>query len=148
LPVNVLTPKILQSSFKMGIVVSLARTTIYLYNGAKLVKTYRCAPGQPAWPTPRGDFKIVTKQADAPWYNPHSAWSASMPDVIPGGPGNPMGDRKIGIDYPGVFMHGVPPGEYGSIGSHASHGCMRMMPSAVHDLYNRVSIGDPVFIRE
>jgi lipoprotein-anchoring transpeptidase ErfK/SrfK len=148
LPVNVLTPKILQSSFKMGIVVSLSRTTIYLYNGAKLVKTYRCAPGQPAWPTPKGDFKIVTKQADSPWYNPHDAWSASMPDVIPGGPGNPMGDRKIGIDYPGVFMHGVPPGEYGSIGSHASHGCMRMMPSAVHDLYNRVSIGDPVFIRE
>jgi lipoprotein-anchoring transpeptidase ErfK/SrfK len=59
-----------------------------------------------------------------------------------------MGDRKIGINYPGVFMHGVPPGEYGSIGSHASHGCMRMLPSQVHDLYARVSIGDPVFIRE
>lgn len=148
LPVNAITPKVLQSSFKMGIVVSLSECRIRLYNGAKLIKTYACAPGQPAWPTPRGDFKIVTKQADAPWYNPHDAWSASMPDVIPGGPGNPMGDRKIGINFPGVFMHGVPPGEYGSIGSHASHGCMRMLPSQVHDLYNRVSIGDPVFIRE
>ena len=148
LPVNSLRPKVLQSSFKTAIVVSLSRTTIYLYQGTKLIKSYRCAPGQPAWPTPRGDFKIVTKQANAPWYNPHSAWSASMPDVIPGGPGNPMGDRKIGINYPGVFMHGVPPGEYGSIGSHASHGCMRMMPSAVHDLFGRVNIGDPVFIRE
>jgi len=24
---------------------------------------------------------------------------------------------------------------------------MRMMPSAVHDLYGRVKVGDPVFIR-
>jgi lipoprotein-anchoring transpeptidase ErfK/SrfK len=58
-----------------------------------------------------------------------------------------MGTTKIGINYPGVFMHGVPPGEYGSIGTAASHGCMRMMPSAVLDLYGRVKIGDPVFIR-
>jgi len=148
LPVNSIRPKVLQSSFKMAIVVSLSQCRLRLYNGTKLIKTYAIAPGQPAWPTPKGDFKIVTKQANAPWYNPHSTWSASMPDVIPGGPGNPMGDRKIGINYPGVFMHGVPPGEYGSIGSHASHGCMRMLPSQVHDLYARVSIGDPVFIRE
>lgn len=148
LPVNAVKPKVLQSSFKTAIVVSLSQCVIRLYSGAKLIKTYRTAPGQPAWPTPRGDFKIASKQANAPWINPHSAWSASMPDVIPGGPGNPMGDRKIGINYSGVFMHGIPPSEYSSIGTHASHGCMRMMPSQVHDLYGRVSIGDPVFIRE
>jgi lipoprotein-anchoring transpeptidase ErfK/SrfK len=148
LTISMKTPKVLESSFKNAIAVSLNRCKIYLYNGDKLVKVYSCAPGQPAWPTPKGDFKIVSKQANAPWYNPHSSWSASMPDVIPGGPGNPMGDRKIGINWAGVFFHGVPPGEYGSIGSHASHGCMRMMPSAVHDMYGRVKIGDPVYIRE
>jgi lipoprotein-anchoring transpeptidase ErfK/SrfK len=147
LPVNVLKPKVLQSSFKTALVVSLAQCRIYLYNGSKLVKTYSCAPGRPAFPTPRGDFKIVSKQRYAPWINPGSAWAASMPAVIPGGPGNPMGTTKIGISWPGVFMHGVPPGEYGSIGTHASHGCMRMMPSSIHDLYPRVRIGDPVYIR-
>ncbi len=148
LPTTILKPKVLASSFKMAIVVNLSACQVRLFDGDKLVKTYPCAPGQPAWPTPTGDFYIVSKQIDAPWLNPHDAWSASMPDVIPGGPDNPMGDRKIGIDYPGVFLHGIPPGEFGSIGSHASHGCMRMYPSAIHDLFPRVQIGDPVFIRE
>ena len=148
LPVFFTKPKYLRSSFKTAIVVSLDQTKIFLYDGAKLIKTYRCAPGQPDWPTPRGDFKIETKQANAPWINPHAAWSASMPAIIPAGPSNPMGVRKIGINYPGVYFHGVPAGEYGSIGSHASHGCMRMLPSQVLDLYGRVHLGDPVFIRD
>ena len=148
LPIAVLKPKVLESSFKTAIIVSLNRCKIYLYNGAKLVKAYDCAPGQPAWPTPKGDFKIETKQKNASWINPHAAWSASMPDVIGPGPDNPMGVRKIGINYPGVFMHGVPPGEFDSIGTHASHGCMRMLPSAVADLFGRVQIGNPVFIRD
>lgn len=148
LPVGLPKPNVVQSSFKAAIVVSLSQCRIRLYDGAKLIKSYSCAPGQPAWPTPTGDFKIDSKLADAPWINPHDSWSASMPDVIPGGPDNPMGDRKIGINYAGVFMHGVPPGEFGSIGTQASHGCMRMMPSAVHDLYGRVHIGNPVFIRD
>lgn len=148
LPVGTVRPKVLESSFKMAIVVSLSECRVRLYEGTRLIRSYACAPGQAAWPTPTGDFTIVRKQVDAPWINPHSAWSMSMPDVIPGGPGNPMGDRKIAIDYPGVFLHGIPPGEYGSIGSHASHGCIRMMPGSIHDLFGRVGIGDPVFIRQ
>jgi lipoprotein-anchoring transpeptidase ErfK/SrfK len=148
LPVYARTPKVLESSFKVAIIVSLNQRRIYLYKGAKLTKTYSCAPGQPNWPTPTGDFHIVSKQANAPWINPHAAWSASMPDIIPAGPSNPMGVRKIGIDVAGVYFHGVPPGEYGSIGSAASHGCMRMLPSQVLDLYGRVGTGDPVFIRD
>jgi len=147
LPIDAVSPKVLESSFKRAIVVSLSQCRVRLFEGGKLIKSYLCAPGRPAWPTPTGDFSIVRKLANSPWYNPHSTWSASMPDVIPGGPGNPMGDRKIGIDYPGIFLHGIPASEYSSIGTHASHGCMRMMPSAVHDLYGRVKVGDPVFIR-
>lgn len=148
LKVNPRKPRVTESAFKDGIIVSLNRCRIYLYNGDELVKSYSCAPGRPGFPTPTGDFKIVSKQRYAPWINPGSDWAKSMPAVIPGGPGNPMGTTKIGISYPGVFMHGVPPGEYSSIGTHASHGCMRMMPSQVLDLYGRVSIGDPVYIRD
>jgi lipoprotein-anchoring transpeptidase ErfK/SrfK len=147
LPVSVLSPKVTVAKFKKAIVVSISERRVYLYDGAALVKTYRCAPGQPAWPTPKGDFVIVRKQSNAPWFNPHSTWSANMPDMIPGGPGNPMGDRKIGINWPGVFLHGIPPSEYSSIGTAASHGCMRMMPASIHDLYPRVRVGDPVYIR-
>ena len=58
-----------------------------------------------------------------------------------------MGVTKIGINYSGVFFHGVPASEYSSIGTHASHGCMRMMPATVLDLFGRVKVGDPVYIR-
>jgi lipoprotein-anchoring transpeptidase ErfK/SrfK len=148
LPIAVKKPKVVEASFKTAIIVSLSRCTIYLYKGAKLVKKYPCAPGRPAFPTPTGDFKVDSKLANASWYNPHSAWSAGMPEVIGPGPYNPMGVRKIGIDYAGVFMHGIPPGEFGSIGTHASHGCMRMFPKDVKDLFGRVELGNPVFIRD
>ena len=148
LPIIVAKPHIVESSFKTAIVVSLTECRIHLYNGAKLVKSYPCAPGQPAYPTPTGNFKIVSKQVDAPWINPGTRGRQACPLMIPGGPDNPMGDRKIGINYPGVFMHGIPPGEYGSIGTHASHACMRMFPSDVHDLFAARHIGDPVFIRD
>jgi lipoprotein-anchoring transpeptidase ErfK/SrfK len=148
LPIGVKKPKVLESTFKTAIIVSLSQCKIRLYRGAKLVRTYRCAPGQPAYPTPTGDFWIESKLVNAPWINPHAAWSAGMPEVIGPGPSNPMGVRKIGINQPGVFMHGIPAGEYGSIGTHASHGCMRMMPGDVLDLFARVRIGDPVFIRD
>jgi len=111
------------------------------------VKTYRCAPGRPQFPTPTGDFVIRSKQHMAPWINPGSDWAKDMPAVIPGGPGNPMGIDKIGINSSGIFFHGIPPSEYSSIGTAASHGCMRMMPSDVKDLMTRVSIGNPVYIR-
>jgi len=147
LPVDDLKPKITAAKFKLAIIVSINQCKVRLYKGEKLVKSYRCAPGQPAFPTPIGDFKVVTKLANAPWINPGSDWAKSMPPSIPAGPSNPMGVRKIGINYPGVFFHGIPASEYSSIGTRASHGCMRMMPSDVLDLFGRVKIGTPVFIR-
>lgn len=147
LPVVATKAKVHESSFGTAIIVSLSECRIRLYEGEKLIKTYRCAPGRAAFPTPRGDFEIVSKQRYAPWINPGSAWAANMPPVIPGGPSNPMGTTKIGINVRGIFMHGVPPSEFSSIGRPASHGCMRMMPSDVLDLYGRVKVGNPVYIR-
>ena len=147
LPTKPRKPKIDESDFKQGIVVSISQCRVYLYKGEKLVRTYRCAPGTVRYPTPLGDFKVVRKLANAPWINPGSDWAKSMPRSIPAGPSNPMGVRKIGINYSGVFFHGVPASEFSSIGTRASHGCMRMMPSDVLDLFERVKVGTGVFIR-
>jgi lipoprotein-anchoring transpeptidase ErfK/SrfK len=142
------SPRVTTADLKTAIVVSLKQCRIYLYDGTSLTATYSCAPGRQGFPTPTGDFHIQTKQTNAPWMNPGTDWAKSMPPMIPPGPDNPMGVRKIGIDPTGVFFHGVPPGEFKSIGTQASHGCMRMLQSDVLDLYNRVHVGDPVFIRE
>jgi lipoprotein-anchoring transpeptidase ErfK/SrfK len=147
LPITVTSPKVVESSFKTAIIVSLPECKVRLFDGAKLIKTYSCAPGRAGFPTPQGDFVVDTKLANAPWINPGSDWAKGMPASIPPGPSNPMGVRKIGINYSGVFFHGIPASEYSSIGTHASHGCMRMMPNDVLDLFGRVKVGMPVYIR-
>jgi lipoprotein-anchoring transpeptidase ErfK/SrfK len=64
---------------------------------------------------------------------------------VPGGSAeNPLKARWMGI-VNGVGIHGT--GEPGSIGSRASHGCIRMTVPDVIDLYPRVPVGTPVLIQ-
>ena len=56
---------------------------------------------------------------------------------------NPLKARWMGI-VNGVGIHGT--GEDASIGSAASHGCIRMHVADVEDLYPRVPVGTPVLI--
>ena len=125
------------------IVVDLSATSLTLIRDGKTVKTYRVAIGQPQYPTPTGSFKIVSKQKNPTWIPPDSPWAAGLGEIPPG-PGNPLGTRWIGTTAPGVGIHGT----YAdwSIGSAASHGCLRMHIPDVEDLYERVSVGMPVEI--
>src|SRR5436190_1887665 len=78
--------------------------------------------------------------------HPNAAWAGSLAgQVIPGGaPNNPLKARWLGITD-GVGIHGT--GEDWSIGSRASHGCIRMHVHDVIALYLRVPVGTPVLIR-
>jgi lipoprotein-anchoring transpeptidase ErfK/SrfK len=77
---------------------------------------------------------------------PNSAWAGSLQgQVIPGGaPNNPLKARWLGI-ADGVGIHGT--AEDWSIGSRASHGCIRMHVADVVDLYPRVPVGAKVLIK-
>ncbi len=108
------------------------------------LRTFPIAVGQPAYPTPRGDYRVVNMQRNPTWYPPDSRWAAGLGPVPPG-PANPLGTRWIGISAPGIGMHGTP--APGSIGTRASHGCIRMYIRDVETLYELVSIGVPVHIR-
>jgi lipoprotein-anchoring transpeptidase ErfK/SrfK len=64
--------------------------------------------------------------------------------TIPGGdPRNPLVARWVGISG-SVGFHGTK--DIGSLGSRASHGCVRMNPADVIDLYDRVEVGTPILI--
>jgi L,D-transpeptidase ErfK/SrfK len=67
-----------------------------------------------------------------------------MPATIPPGPGNPLGTRAMYLNAPGIRIHG----EYdaGSIGTYASHGCIRMLVKDSEQLYSIVPIGTHVLI--
>jgi lipoprotein-anchoring transpeptidase ErfK/SrfK len=126
------------------ITVDLSSTTLTLERNGKVVKTYRVAIGQPAYPTPTGTFKIVNKQKNPTWNPPDSPWAEGL-GAIPPGPGNPLGTRWIGTSAPAVGIHGTY-ADY-SIGSAASHGCLRMHIPEVEELYEMVAVGMPVEIR-
>lgn len=110
----------------------------------KRVRTYPIAVGQPQYPTPTGNFAVIQKQVNPTWFPPDSPWAAGLEPVPPGG-SNPLGTRWIGTSAPAIGMHGTP--NPSSIRSMASHGCIRMLMSDVENLYGRVTIGTPVFIR-
>jgi len=126
------------------IVVNLGQRKLRLIRNGKVWKTYGIAVGQPAHPTPTGDYEVNDKQVDPIWYPPDSPWAAEL-DTIPAGPGNPLGTRWIGTTAPAIGIHGTYADS--SIGYAASHGCMRMHIPDVEELYDQVAIGMKVSIR-
>ena len=114
-----------------------------LFKHLKVVKTYKVAVGQPQYPTPRGRFSITNKQVNPVWSVPNSPWAGELAGSTGTGPGNPLKARWMGITG-SVGIHGT--GEAASIGTRASHGCIRMHVSDVVALYKRVPLGTPVLI--
>ena len=126
------------------IVVSISQRKLRLIRNGKVWKTYSIAVGQPAYPTPTGEFEINDKQVDPVWTPPNSPWAAELKS-IPAGPGNPLGTRWIGTTAPAIGIHGTYADS--SIGYAMSHGCMRMHIPDVEQLYDQVAIGMKVSIR-
>jgi lipoprotein-anchoring transpeptidase ErfK/SrfK len=116
-----------------------------LFKNLKLSKTYGVAVGMPAYPTPTGRFSIANKAVNPAWTAPNSPWAGAYAnETVEGGSAeNPLKARWMGI-VNGVGIHGT--GAPGSIGSRASHGCIRMTVPDVIDLYPRVPVGTPVLI--
>lgn len=117
-----------------------------LFKRLRISRRYDIAVGMAGYETPRGLFRIQNKAVNPAWTKPYSDWVPpdERGDVVPGGdPSNPLRARWLGI-YSGVGIHGT--SEEWSIGSRASHGCIRMRVADVLDLYDRVPVGTPVLI--
>jgi lipoprotein-anchoring transpeptidase ErfK/SrfK len=145
LPVDGLIGTMALNALSGQIIVDLGDLHLYLYRDGKLVRSYAVAAGQPAYPTPTGSFVVVNMQMDPTWLPPNSDWAKDAVPIPPG-PDNPLGTRWIGTSAPGIGIHGTP--DDSSIGSYASHGCIRMHIPDVEDLYTRVVVGMPVIIRQ
>jgi hypothetical protein len=117
-----------------------------LFKGLKFRKSYGIAVGMAGLETPAGRYAIQDKQVNPAWHVPNRAWAGPLAgQVIPGGaPNNPLKARWLGIAN-GVGIHGT--AEAWSIGTRASHGCIRMHVPDVIDLYQRVPVGAPVLIK-
>jgi lipoprotein-anchoring transpeptidase ErfK/SrfK len=117
-----------------------------LFKSYRLSKSYGVAVGAAGYDTPTGLYSISNKQVNPTWSAPNAPWAGLYrgKTVAGGSPENPLKARWLGI-VNGVGIHGT--GDPGSIGSRASHGCIRMTVPDVIDLYPRVPVGTPVLIR-
>ena len=147
---KVVTPKIrtkeLKKAYPSVITIDRDHFRLRLFKRLKFVRGYGVAVGQPAYPTPTGQFAIQTKQVNPVWTAPNSPWAGEMAGQSVGGgaANNPLKARWMGVSG-SVGIHGT--GEPWSIGTRASHGCIRMTVPDVIDLFSRVAIGTPVLIR-
>ena len=107
-------------------------------------RSFPIAVGQSGLPdAQRRLYHIVTKQTNPTWFPPSSPWAAGLGPVPPG-VNNPLGTRWMGTSAPAIGIHGTPIAS--SIGTAASHGCIRMHISDAEYLYDQIDVGTPVKI--
>jgi lipoprotein-anchoring transpeptidase ErfK/SrfK len=148
-PVKKLTPEVTQgdlgSQYPSYIMVDRGSFELRLYRNLKLARTYPIAVGQQGLETPAGLYDIQDKQVDPTWHVPESDWAGDLAGkTVPPGPDNPLKARWMGFNG-AAGIHGT--ADIDSLGSAASHGCIRMAVSDVEDLYDQVSVGTPVYIQ-
>jgi lipoprotein-anchoring transpeptidase ErfK/SrfK len=148
-PVDEVEPDVskadLAERYPTYITVDQSSFTVTLWKNLEVAEKYTVAVGQPAYPTPTGLYSVTDKQVDPVWSVPNSDWAGELAGtVVEGGTdANPLKARWMGITD-GVGFHGT--SEVDSLGSAASHGCIRMSVADVEDLYDQVPVGTPVYI--
>ena len=143
LRVAVVPPRVTRANYGPVVVIRRGSRKLYLYRGMTFVRRFTVAVGMPRYPTPLGRFHVVVKLRNPTWNPPASDWAAGLGPVPPG-PANPLGTRWIGLSAPGIGIHGTP--QPWTVGTAASHGCIRMYTREVEWLFPRVNVGTTVFV--
>jgi L,D-transpeptidase ErfK/SrfK len=148
---------ILPDAPRVGIVVNIPEMRLYYYppgpnkEAPTEVFTYPISIGRMDWKSPMGVTKIVEKIKDPTWTPPesikreHALDGEILPDVVPAGPDNPLGQFAMRLGVKGSYLiHGTGQNKADGIGMMVTHGCMRMYPEDVAQLFPKVSVGTQV----
>ena len=138
------TAHILPDAPHRGIVINLPEMRMYYYAPNGEIITHAIGVGEEGWSTPKGSTSIVRKQANPAWYPPASirAQKPELPAMVPAGPDNPLGDHAMYLGWHSYLIHGTDKPD--GVGRRASHGCIRMFPEGITDMFKRVSVGTQV----
>jgi lipoprotein-anchoring transpeptidase ErfK/SrfK len=138
------TTKEVAAAYPSYLTLDRSTFTLRLWKHLKLAKTYTVAVGQEGLETPAGLYAIQEKEENPVWNVPESAWAGDLAgETIPPGPENPIKARWMAI-FEGAGIHGTEETE--SLGTAASHGCVRMAIPDVIELYDQVEVGTPIYI--
>jgi lipoprotein-anchoring transpeptidase ErfK/SrfK len=117
----------------LEITANLRSRMLVVRQGGITLKTFAVSVGKDRYPTPTGTFRIRKMIWNPSWRPPpNSDWARGKTAKGPGEPGNPMKVVKIFFKEPTYYIHGT--GDVESLGSAASHGCLRMDPEEVAEL--------------
>ena len=113
--------------------------------GRQAPARFPIAVGQPAYPTPTGIYRIVSKQVNPTWFPPDSPWAAGLgPDPARREqPARHALDGHLGARRSASTARRSPTRS----APRASHGCIRMYIHDAEAVYDQIDIGTPVVIR-
>jgi lipoprotein-anchoring transpeptidase ErfK/SrfK len=147
-PTRTLRPHVslarLTYKYQTMITIDRGHFRLRLWKNLRLVRTYPIAVGRQGLETPAGLYEINDRQVNPSWHVPNSAWAGDLAGrVIPPGPDDPIKARWLGF-YSGAGIHGTE--EVSSLGTAASHGCIRMSIPDVEELYPQVPLHTPIYV--
>jgi lipoprotein-anchoring transpeptidase ErfK/SrfK len=118
------------------IVVNAPAYRLDVFEGGRLVKSYKVGIGYPEFPLPTGQRKANTIIFNPTWTPPDEPWVEASNKVQPGqkieagSKLNPLGPIKIPIGLPSLIHGGK---STAKLGGFASHGCVGMTTPQVQD---------------
>ena len=120
--------------------------TLRLFRALRHVRTYQVAVGAWGYDTPRGMRTVHYKDKNPSWTAPNRPWASPYQGQTfpPGHPNNPLRGWFLALGN-GYGIHGTT-SEW-TIGTRASHGCIRMRERDINRLAPLVPVGTPVRIR-
>ena len=133
-----------------GILVNLPQRMLFYYKDGKVESAYPVAVGKPDWETPTGAFSVISKHRNPAWIVPKDIREEmeeegkEVQTRVEPGPNNPLGNYWIGLSIPGIGIHAT--NAPASIYSYHTHGCVRLDPDNIKDLFHRVAKGEPGMI--
>ncbi len=149
------TRYVLPDATRKGIVLNIPEMRLYYFPEAtkdkrRTIETFPVSIGRMDWQTPLGNAKIIEKTVKPVWRPPisikkeHAEAGDPLPDVVPAGPDNPLGNYAMRLNLPGYLIHSTnkPLG----IGMRVTHGCVRMYPGDIEKLFQKIKIGTKVQI--
>ena len=154
--VRIPASRILPDAPNQGLILNLPEFRLYYFpkHGDKQpsgqVITHPISIGRMDWDTPLGTTKIVAKTKDPDWRPPqsikdeHAAQGDILPDIVLAGPNNPLGQYAMRLGIPGYLIHGT--NKPFGVGMRVSHGCVRMYPKDIEDLFPLIKTGTAVTI--
>jgi L,D-transpeptidase ErfK/SrfK len=138
---------IVPNSLADGILINIPQRMLFHMRQGQAIYSYAVGLGRPDWPTPAGKFTVITKEENPTWDVPKSIQEEMrregkvVQQRVPPCPENPLGKHWMGLSIPGYGIHGtIAPT---SIYQFRTHGCIRLHPDDIAELFAAISTGTP-----